>query len=171
MAMNWILVVYILGALIMISSYYQIFALVKKKKLLQFYSNPDIVFNKCSYNINRFAFCHNNLVNSYSEVAGIHPVLSSAIVWAFEICSICKFLYCWNECEFDVEFCGILSGEFWFHTDLDFSFSVVFINYSLKFFHSIFFFFFADRKAEYDPSILFSGSCLGPCAILKGYKA
>lgn len=68
---------------------------------------------KCSYNINRPAFCHNHLVDDISKVAGIHTGFSATIVWASEICLICKFLYCWNECEFNVEFRGILSGQIW----------------------------------------------------------
>lgn len=66
---------------------------------------------QCSYNIDRPTFCHNNLVDAYSKVAWIYSAQSSSAGWSPEICFVCEFLHCWNECELDVELRGILSGR------------------------------------------------------------
>ncbi|KAL8475183.1 hypothetical protein ACS0TY_031564 [Phlomoides rotata] len=47
-------------------------------------------------------------INSYDKALGLHPSFSSTLYKASEIYFVCKFLYCRDECQFDVEFGGIL---------------------------------------------------------------
>lgn len=44
-------------------------------------------------------------------MAWAYPEFPTSVVWTIEICFVCKLLYCWNEREFDVELCRILSGK------------------------------------------------------------
>lgn len=69
-------------------------------------------FNFYSHNINRYAFCHHNLDDGCSKVAGIHPTLPFTVPGTSKIRYFCKLLYSWNECQSNVELSGILSGGY-----------------------------------------------------------
>lgn len=102
----------------MLSPVYQFLGKKLRKQidyLILYSSNPETwhfdLISSCSYNLNRSAFCHNYLDDSYSQVVGIYPKFTASITWVHKICFVCKLLHCWNECQSDVEFCWILSGE------------------------------------------------------------
>ncbi|KAL3621532.1 UDP-rhamnose/UDP-galactose transporter 6 [Castilleja foliolosa] len=60
------------------------------------------------YNINWYAFCYNHLDDCGSKVVGLHPSFSPTLPGASEIRFVCKFLNRRDECQFNVEFSGIL---------------------------------------------------------------
>lgn len=65
-----------------------------------------------SYYIDGSTFCHDHNDDWCSQVAWIYPAFPSAILRPSEIRTFRKFLHCWNECEFNVQFRGILSCQF-----------------------------------------------------------
>jgi len=64
----------------------------------------------CSHDINWASFCDYLLDDHRISVVRPEPALPVTSSRSNEICDIFKLVNRWDECELDVELCGLLSG-------------------------------------------------------------